>query len=387
MTFALKIAMALATVGAVTAQSPGGTSGAASSGGPGGSSAPQMTLKIPNETAPPGGVAQMKFLITEPTPISTGRPHGLFDPTVFDEVLGIELFNAVGEENGVALINGSAISVAYISPAGVQGTDYPLMTIALHVRPDAKPGSQTQFTLDSNSSFLLQGVEAILKPVTPATITVGGSLSITNVVPGGGPMPAGTVVHVQGLGFESQTQVQTDIRASSIVVAGPTDIQITLAEAADITGRKVQVTNPDHSQDTYFCYRRGIPMGASNRAMLASALPIFSWMSHSRAIFALSSYQRGSQFTGLALQNPGLSSANVTVSLFSQHNVLLGSSTVSLPPGYRMMREISELTQGSLPQSGSYVVVSSSQPVQVFGFSADEGANTIMPFAALFVWP
>jgi hypothetical protein len=32
---------------------------------------------------------------------------------------------------------------------------------------------------------------------------------------------------------------------------------------------------------------------------------------------------------------------------------------------------------------GSYVVIASSLPVQVFGFAADPGAGVIMPFAAV----
>src|SRR6516165_5701650 len=113
-------------------------------GGPGPSgSNNQISLHIPNEMAPPGGVVQMKLLVTTPTPISSGGPRLAFRST-FDAVWGIELFNPTGDVNGAAVINGSQVSVFYTTSSGASGSDYPIMTVALHVRSDAVPGSQTQ---------------------------------------------------------------------------------------------------------------------------------------------------------------------------------------------------------------------------------------------------
>jgi hypothetical protein len=337
--------------------------------------------------APPGGVVQMKFLVTEPTPISSGKPVLGFDDAMFDAVLGVELFNPVGSVNGVAMIHGSRLSILYTNSNAYRGTDYPIMTIALHVRPDARPGTQTQFSLDP-SSLWVEGLLGLAtpKPAPPATITVGGSISITNVVPGGGTLPAGSVVSVRGMGFQPHTQVQLNFKASSIAVTSPQEIQITLAEATDLTGKRIQVVNPDGSQDTYFSYLRGIMLGQSNRPLLAGAVPIFSAETFSYAAFAPLVPASATVFTGLALQNPGQAPAKVTVALYSPLNVLLGSSTTSLPAGYRMMREISELT-GAAPVFGSYVVVSSPQPVQVFGFVGDDPAGSVMPFTPLVARP
>ncbi len=378
------------------AQSPGGSSGSGngsggSGGGNGGSGSPNTTpviaLKIPDETVPPGGVAQMKFLNTEPTPISSGRPHMYYDDTVFDDVWGIQLFDSTGDLNGVAMVNGSAISMNFICRGAMQGTDYPVMTIALHVRPNAAVGSHTSFDLASTSAFTVNSIPAILKPIPPATVKVGGSVSITNVVPGGGLLPAGSTVKVQGLGFQPGTQMQlSGIPSQSIAVISPTEIDITLAKATDITGKKIQVVNPDGSQDTYYSYMRGVNLGASNWPLLSNAIPIFSSVTHSQAAFTSIAPALPSQFGGLALQNPSLVDANVKIWLFSATNIILGSSTISVPPGYRLMREVSELT-GAAPVPGSFVVVTSDQPLQVFGFMADNAAGTITPFAAAVAQP
>jgi hypothetical protein len=94
-----------------------------------------------------------------------------------------------------------------------------------------------------------------------------------------------------------------------------------------------------------------------------------------------------SQFTGIALQNPSVAPATVNVALYSAANTLLGSSSFTLTGGYRLVGETSELTQGAVPGMGSYLVVSSTQPVQVFGLVGDVGAGTLTPFTAMASQP
>jgi hypothetical protein len=379
---AIRLITVLICVAAVTGFAQGGP-------GPGGGSAKQVSLFIPNETAPPGGLAQMKFMVTEPTPISTGKPGLAYDATVFDGIWGIEVFNPTGDTNGVAILSGPSVKIQYITSTGAQGTDYPIMTVALHVRPDAAPGSQTQFNLDASSTWILGLLGAATsKPMPPATITVGGTISITNVAPGGGVLPAGTVVSILGVGFQPKTQVQLNaIQFNSVQVVSPQEIQFTLAQPTNMTGQKIQVVNPDGSQDTYFSYLRGIPLGQSSQPVLAGAVPIFSSVTHSMAVFNPMMPAAASQFIGIAMQNPTLVDAQVSVSLYSSTNVLLGTSSMTLPSGTRMMREISELTQGSTPTFGSYGVVTSSQPIQVFGFTGDNATGTVTPFTAVLAQP
>jgi hypothetical protein len=377
--------------GVLYAQNGGGPgpSGNSGSGSGGGSAVKQVALFVPNESAPPGGVAQMKFMVTEPTPISTGRPVTYYDSVTFDGVWGIELFNPSGDVNGVAMVNQNQIQLRYETSNALQGTDYPVMTMALHVRPNAVPGTQTLFSLDPSSSWILGALgSTTTKPAPPATISVRGSISITNVVPGGGLLPAGTVVRIEGLGFQSKTQVQLNaIKSNSILVASPTEIDFTLAQDTNMTGQKIQVVNPDGSQDTYFSYLRGIPLGASNQPLLASATPVFSSNAYSSATFAPVRPALASQFTGIALQNSQLAAVNVTVALYSASGGLLGSSVTALPGGYRMMRDMAELTQGAIAPAGSYLTVTASQPVQVFGFTGDYAVGAVTPFPAVSTRP
>jgi len=327
----------------------------------------------------------MKMLVTEPTPVSTGRP--MIAITSGINVVGIELFNPNGDVDGVAMIGPSMISIESITSSGTQGSDYPIMIVSLLIQPNVGVGAKFPFSLDPSSTWTLGLLgTATMKPIPPATITVGGSISITNVVPGGGVQPAGTVVDIQGSGFQPGTQVQlANIKASSITVAGPQDIQVVLAEPTQMTGKKIQVTNPDGSQDTYFSYMRGIPLGASSEPLLASAVPIFSSVTYSQAVFA-SAASTTSQFSGIAVQNPNLNAANVSFTLFSSTGAALGSSTIVVPFGNRLMREVSELT-GTTPPEGSYVTVSSDLPVQMFAFLGDNANQSVVPYVALSSQP
>jgi hypothetical protein len=389
----------LAAAAALWAQGPGpggGGSGSGSSGGSSGSGGgssgsgsgatiQQISFHIPNEMAPPGGLVQMKFLLSVPTPISTGGPVLSLDAGMFDSVWGIQLFCPDGDLNGVAMVNGSNVNIRYATTAGAAGTDYPIMTVALHIRPDAVPGAATQFQLNPSSWWTLNpsGAETTVKPGSPATVTVGGSISILDVVPGGGVLPAGTVVSIKGMGFQPKTQVQLNaIKSSSIQFINSGEIQFTLAEATDMTGQKIQVVNPDNSQDTYFSYLRGITLARSSQSLLQAAVPIFSSVTHSSALFTPITAASGSQFTGVAIQNPSVAPANVTMALYSSTDVPLGSSSFTLPSEYRLMGSTPEFTQGVVPASGNYLVVTSTQPIQVFGFLADNSLGTILPFAA-----
>jgi len=365
------------------AQGPGSGSG----GGPGAGSCSlatqQVSLHIPNESVPPGGIVQMKVMVTTPTPISSGGPR-VKSP---GNVQGIQLLNPSGDVNGVAMINGSDVSIEYITSTGAQGSDYPIMTMSIQVPSGTSVGTQLPFSLDPTSTWNLGflGI-ATLKPMAPSTITVGGSISIMNIVPGGGLLPAGTVVSVEGLGFQPLTQVQlSGFSASSISVVSANEIQIVLAQPTDMTGKKIQVTNPDGSQATYFSYVRGIPLVQSNRALLSSAIPIFSSVTHSTAVFA-AAVSAKNQFSGVAVQNSNLTPATVTFTLSSADGTL-GSSTISIPSGYRLMEETSELAQGVAPPAGSSLTVSSDLPIQVFGFQGDDRAGTVLPFTPLSSQP
>jgi hypothetical protein len=85
-------------------------------------------------------------------------------------------------------------------------------------------------------------------------------------------------------------------------------------------------------------------------------------------------------FTAVALQNPGAAEAVVTVESHAADGVLAGGTTVALPSGGRLTREVSELLGSVLP-TGSYLRVVSAQPVQALGLLGNDRTGTVMPVA------
>ena len=252
--------------------------------------------------------------------------------------------------------------------------------MTLRVREDAAIGSRTEFTLDPSSLWTVAG--RVVRPrVSAGTVTVGGSVAISNVVPGDGWFPAGTVVSVQGMGFNSRSRLRVeDISIRSVRFVSSTEMQFTLREAANLTAARLRIDNPDLSRAIYYSYTRGIPAATSSRPLLSLTQPIFSGTPRSLATVGPLPAMNGMQYAALALQNPGLASANVTLELLASDGTLLLSSTRSLQNGYRLALELSELFDGMVPPPGASVRVISSLPVQVFGMLCDEAAWTVTPW-------
>jgi hypothetical protein len=80
-------------------------------------------------------------------------------------------------------------------------------------------------------------------------------------------------------------------------------------------------------------------------------------------------------FTAVALQNPGAAEAVVTVESHAA-----GGTTVALPSGGRLTREVSELLGSVLP-TGSYVRIVSAQAVQALGLLGNDKTGTVIPVA------
>jgi hypothetical protein len=257
--------------------------------------------------------------------------------------------------------------------------DYPLLTVALRIRPDVPAGTRTLFTLDPSSTWTLNGVPVRTR-ISPATVTVGGSVAIGSVSPGEGWFPAGTVVSVRGVGFNGRSRVRLDdIDITAERFVSSTEMRFTLAEAANMTAARVRVDNPDGSRSIYYSYMHGIPAATSSRALLSTTQPIFSGTTRSMATVGPIPATNSTQYFALALQNPTLVAANVAIELYAPDGTLLQSSVRSLGAGYRLMLELSEIFDGVAPPRGAHVRVTSSSPIATFGLFCDEAAWTLTP--------
>jgi hypothetical protein len=326
-------------------------------------------LRVSSETVPPGGTAQVKVMLTR-SPFTTAG--GVRLAGTRNTVSGIGLFSCQGDAFGAAVQNAGGIDVKFVSsgaPAG-QSADDPTLVLNFDVADDAATGETTLIDF----SPLASGGAG----VTSGRIQVGGSMSIRNVVPGGGMLPAGAVVTLQGRGFRPDTQVNlTGLPDVQLSFISPSEIQFTLPAAARLDGLRITAVNPDDSAAEYISYWRGVPQGESVEPLIARTTPLFSGKTAMAALLPsqLLTQLDPNYLLALALQNPSLVPADITLTLAS------GSSVrIALPPGARISREIRELF-GAAARSGGAVSVKSSQPIQVLGLLGDRRAGTVLPFA------
>ena len=111
-------------------------------GGDSGSDNDDLKFRIRDEMGPPGGMVQMKVESYEVTPISGGRPSFSFDPAMFADAEGFDMF-VTGELAGAAVIDGSRVALSYATN-GASTTDYPILTVSMRIRPDAAIGTKTR---------------------------------------------------------------------------------------------------------------------------------------------------------------------------------------------------------------------------------------------------
>ena len=349
--------------------------------------ASEIYPRVLDEQAPPGGLIQLKVHLTEPRPITTGSgsvsdgepSQGAQAP--LGSMQGVALFSPAGDVIGAAVASGTSVSIRFFSPTGTFGTDEnsPIIAVSIPVSPDALPGQTELLTLDPNSSYwVAPSGETYEQEVVWGKFTVGGSVSISNIDPGGGEVPAGSTISVSGVGFQPGALVQIEgVELESTQYVDPTRLDVVLAKQTQMHGKRVTVTNNDGSSATYYSYLRAAPVGQSARPLLAATFPLFATGTFTSAFFIPPG--DSALFFGLALQNPNATPSMVEIALFSSSYELLESSSFSLPSEAMITREISEYLPGFCPPAGSYLRVLSDAPLQMLGLVANDADRSVAP--------
>ena len=345
-----------------------------------------IEVRVASATVPPGGSIQLQLAPTNPQPI-LGSGNALeFSSSDFTSVDGIALFSPAGDAAGTAIVTARGVMIRAVSPQGSFGTgSYPMLTAVARTNPAASIGSKSTVTINPGLSFW-QDLFGQNYPATtkPGTITFGGSAWISNIVPGGGPLPAGHSVKILGGGFSPGTAVAIDgVTIASKRFVNPNEIEVTLGEAADLTSARVLLKNPDNFQVTYYSYLRAAALGASARPLIASTRPIFQNLYKSGAYLA----PAASGVTALAMQNANTRSVDVTLDLVDASGISQAQVVVTLPSGFRWTRELSEIFGGAAIPAGGGVKASSDTAIQFLGVNADEAAGTAVPMIPLASQP
>ncbi len=359
--------------------------GKPASGGGGGTPG-VLSLRLTSETAPTGGVVQVKLLLTEPSPISTGKMDFAFDSSMFSDVLGINLIAPGGDVSGTAVVTNGKLSLHFTSPKGTFGTilGYPIMTMAMKIRPNIFPGTQSFVTLNTDTSVFSGLLGAPLAAaIKPGTITVGNFPAIYNVLPGGGKVKAGDPITIVGRGFDAGAKLSLDatvkfqaqfVNSNTFIVTTATDFQL--------DGARIRIVNTDKAKSTaeYYSYLRAASSGASSDAMLSQTVPLFSGNDYSEAFVPIGT----NLDTGIALENAAASDATVQLEISDAFGTKLGETRVIVPAYNKFSRTVLELF-GVKPSVTSVVRVRSLVPVRVMGILINQTVQDVFPINVIGV--
>lgn len=339
-----------------------------------------LSFSVQDATIPPGGLFQFQLLLTEPKPIGHGSTRPSLPP---GPVRGIALNDPIGQTVGVAIVDNSGVRVNFSSPQASFGTDpnldTPILTIAQPISASTPVGQTFPLSINLPDSFWFDASgQPYPQEVKSGTLTIGGTQAISDVEPGSGLQPAGTTIRILGIGFTAGEQVNiegTNVGPSDIHFISANEIDVILRSAVEMDGTRVRVRS-NTQKSIYFPYFRAQAVGASTHALLAECYPLFSRTTYTSA--TLSWNRTGSQFTGLALQNPGSNAANVTVQMLSSTGDVLGSVNLSLAVGTKITRDLLELFAGA-PAAAASVKVTSAEPIQVLGLLGDDATGDVEP--------
>jgi IPT/TIG domain-containing protein len=237
-----------------------------------------VELRFASEDVPPGGVLQAKVEVTEPRPISTGS--GGFDLGQFEEFLGLAANSPAGDAAAAAVIRGSSVRVAMVSPTAGLGMDpdYPILTMTVRVPSTAVPGLRVPLTLASGAVFLDPTGAPYPYSFRAGEVTIAAGPSIANVIPGSGLVPAGGVITVEGAGFEPDAELRIgEVTVAAAHFVSSTRLEAALGQAATMHGRRVEVRNRgSNTRTVYFAYQRTTSLGASAHPLFRVVEPAFA---------------------------------------------------------------------------------------------------------------
>ena len=340
-----------------------------------------VSLSVSKETAPPGGMAQMKVFITEPMPITTGT--GSFAFSAYDSIEGIAVMNAAEDVSGIALVRGTDMAIAFTSPSGTYGlaSDYPVLTVAGRIPADSVLGTKYPLIIDDTSLQLYDSAGARYAVESkPGHLITAPGLSIHDVNPGSAVVPRGAVVTISGSGFTPKTEIRfKEGKLSNVRYISPNRIDVVVAQQTEMHGMMIKASDPD-SRCTYYSYQRTRAASASQDPVLRYAVPLTPPHAATAAMVSFPAPEAGLTY-GIAVQNIDTTQATVSLELVDANGLTIASASVDVPSNRYVVRELSELFTFA-PGTAASVRITSTVPVQVLGAEANQltgSARAILP--------
>ncbi len=290
-----------------------------------------LTAMVSCPPVGPGGTAQITIMLPSPVAITHGGFQVDLDPSVFGNISAVNVFSASGDQQGVARITAQHAEAVFGAESGGIGR-LPNLAVAQITAPvlaTAATGTTGTVTVESSSAwFDVSGQRYDVVFQSPG-VPIGDGMSVQSVTPGGGPVPGGTVVAINGQGFSNSTNLQLDgVAWSNLQFIGSSLLNITLTGPANLAGKLLVLTDKAGSSARY--YSSLTPTTVNDEVGSPGIWPIFPVTTH---------VSGGSSGLNWWFENDSANPIDVTFSAFSDvctpcaGNPFPPSKTITVPAG------------------------------------------------------
>lgn len=319
-----------------------------------------VSLKVSEETVPAGGVAQMKVFLTEPKPIVRTGMLADYDQAFVGEFLGIAAADGL---RGVADIGNGRLRVE-LGGALASGLDpdYPLLTVTFRMKPYVPEGATMAFGLDLGQSFWLNPAgQPYPKEAKPGAVTIGGTMYIGNVIPGGGMLMPGGAFRVIGQGFAPGMRVRAE--GAVLQTVAPSEFVLTVKRRIQLTGERIVAELPNKERQTYFSYLRGTVRARTMNPALETLHPVFPTGAATAELAPLR--PSSAMVEAVGIQNPADTAAEVKLEVINVLGQPLMTADVTLASREAMFLSAEEIFGAALPPQAFALVARSAGPFQL----------------------
>jgi uncharacterized protein (TIGR03437 family) len=259
--------------------------------------------------------------------------------------------------------------VHFSSPSGSVG-QLPGLPVAVITAP-VNAGATVEVNIDPS---LAPWLDTNGKPYTvtakAGAFRSGGAMWLRSVTPGGGYLPAGTVLRVNGGGFDATTEVAMDgVSIATQQLIDEHRIELTLGGATEMTAKHMTVTNGSGERQEFFTAIPSAP--SASVSPFPGVFPIVP-LNVSQKITANSNIpsNEGVQ-NGLALMNQKLEPVTVTFLGMPYLTADYSQVSVTVPPSSLYFLRLNTLSDGQVPAySTSYYWVSASAPIRMLAWAS-----------------
>jgi hypothetical protein len=336
-------------------------------------------LKVESDPVPAGAVAQLRVYLTEPRPIVRSQLEMTFDEDFLDSILGISVAKGI---NGAARYANGVLRLAMTPAVGVfeVGEDYPLFTIAVRTKEGLPEGATIPIRFNVPNSYWMNVHGLPAKQVyEPGKLTISNdaTLTVNNVIPGGGVIEAGQTFSITGTGFQSGLRVLLqDAGYPAVLSVTPTEIVAQARSAFPLDGRLITVVNPGGARRAYYSYPRGTVMQPSGLDVLKNAVPLFPSIGTARSLAYLGTSE--GLINAFGFLNSGAKAVTVTVSSPSIQTI--APITITLNPGDKMFQAWEEFAPAAKNAGpGYFAVFDASGPIQMVHVVVDQATGEMRP--------